>query len=48
MGEWETGGSNQKVPDARKVRTSQGPSGMTLAEIPNKGEGEPIEILSRG
>jgi hypothetical protein len=29
-------GSNQKVPDARKARASQDPTGMTLAEIPHK------------
>jgi hypothetical protein len=42
---WGTGGSNQKVPDARKARGSQDPTGMTLAEIPNKGEREPVEIM---
>ena len=26
---WGTGGSNQKVSDARKARASQGPTGMT-------------------
>ena len=47
-GRWGTGGSNQKVPDARKARASQDPTGMTLAEIPHKGEGEPVETISRG
>jgi hypothetical protein len=42
------GGSNQKVPDARKARASQNPTGMTLAEIPHKGEGEHVETISRG
>jgi hypothetical protein len=45
-GEWGTGGSNQKVPDARKARASQDPTGMTLAKIPYKGEGEPVETIS--
>jgi hypothetical protein len=43
-----TEGSNQKAPDARKVRASQDPMGMTLAEIPQKGEGEPFETISTG
>ena len=47
MGDRELEGSHQKVPDARKARGSQDPTGMTLAEIPNKGEGEPEEIISR-
>ena len=47
MGDGEPG-SNQKVPDARKARGSQDPTGMTLAEIPNKGEREPVETISRG
>jgi hypothetical protein len=34
MGNWS---SQQKVPDARKARGSQDPTGVTLAEIPNKG-----------
>ena len=45
MGDGELGGSNQKVPDARKARASQDPTRMTLAEIPNKGEGEPFETI---
>ena len=40
--------SNQKVPDARKARGFQDPPGMTLAEILNIGEKEPIETISRG
>ena len=47
-GGWGTGGSHQQVPDARKARGSQDPTGMRLAEMPNKGEGEPVEILSKG
>ena len=43
-----TGGSNQKVPDLRKARASQDPMGMTLAEIPHKGEGKPVETIFRG
>jgi hypothetical protein len=45
LGNW---GRHQKVPDARKVRDSQDITGITLAEIPNKGESEPIEIIFRG
>jgi hypothetical protein len=37
-GGWETGVSSQKVPDDRKTRDSQDPTGMTLAEIPTKGK----------
>jgi hypothetical protein len=48
MGHGELGGSHQNVPDARKARDSQDPTEMTLAEIPNKGEGEPVETISRG
>jgi hypothetical protein len=42
-----TGGRNQKVPDARKARTSQDPTGMTLAEIPRGGRtcGDHIQKL---
>jgi hypothetical protein len=47
-GRWGTEGSNQKVPDARKARASQYSMGITLAEIPYKGEGEPVETISRG
>ena len=46
--QWGTEGSNQKVPDARKARASQDPTGMTLAEVPQKGEGKPAETISRG
>jgi hypothetical protein len=41
-------GSNQKVPDGRKARASQDPTGMLLDEIPHKGDGEPVETISRG
>jgi hypothetical protein len=47
-GECRTGGSNQKVPDARKANDSQDPKGMTLARIPNKGEREHVETIYRG
>jgi hypothetical protein len=40
-------GTGQKVPDARKGRGSQEPTGMALADIPNKDEGEPVETLFR-
>ena len=42
------GGRHQQVPDARKARSSQDLTGVTLAEIPNKGEGEPVETITRG
>jgi hypothetical protein len=42
-GGWGTGVSNQKVPDSRKARGSQDPTGMRLVEMPNKGEGEPVD-----
>jgi hypothetical protein len=41
-------GSNQKVSDARKARSSQDPTGMTSAEIPHRGKREPVETISRG
>jgi hypothetical protein len=41
-------GGHQKVPNARKAGGSQDTKVMTLAEIPNKGEGEPVETISRG
>ena len=44
----ELGGSQQKVPDARKAKGSKDLIGMTLAEIPNEGEKEPVEITPRG
>ena len=47
-GEWGTGGSHQKVPDARKTRGSQDPIGMRLVEILNKGEGEPYPEVRQG
>jgi hypothetical protein len=47
-GEGGTGSSHYKVPDARDPRGSKDPTGRTLAEIPNKGEREPVETISRG
>ena len=44
----ESWGSHQQVPDARKTKVSQNPMGMRLAEMPNKGEGEPVETISIG
>jgi hypothetical protein len=41
------GGSNQKVPDVSKARVFQDPTGMTLADISHKGDGEPVETISR-
>ena len=46
-GGWRTGGSNQKVPDARKARVSQDHMGIIFVEIPYKGEGEPVKTISR-
>ena len=40
--------SHQKVMDDRKARGSQDPTGMKLAEIPNKVEREPIDTISNG
>jgi hypothetical protein len=44
----KTGGSHQNVPGASKARGSQDPTGMRLAEMPNKGEGELVETISKG
>jgi hypothetical protein len=38
----------KKVPNARKARGSQDPTGMTLAEILNKEEREPVKNIWRG
>jgi hypothetical protein len=40
-------GNHQQVPDARKARSSQDPTGMRLAELPNKGEGDHIQSLGK-
>ena len=42
----QTEGSHQKIPDTKKARGSQDPKGMKLAEMSNKGEGEPVETIS--
>ena len=34
--------------NAIEAKGFQDPTGMTLAEIPNKGEREPVETISRG
>ena len=47
MGDVELGGNHQKIPDARKARGSQDPTGMTLGEIPIKGEREPADTITR-
>jgi len=39
-GGWGTGHSYQKVPDARKARSSQDAKGMRLAGMPRKGKGD--------
>jgi hypothetical protein len=38
--EWGIQGRQQKVPETRKARGYQDTTGMTLAKIPNKGEGD--------
>jgi hypothetical protein len=43
-----TGDRHQKFTDVRKARGSQDPVWMRLTEMPNKGEGEPVETISRG
>jgi hypothetical protein len=43
MGNW-----GKPLAHARKARGYQEQTGMTLAEIPNKGERKPIETISRG
>jgi hypothetical protein len=48
MGYGKLGGRYQQIPDARKLKGSQDPTGMRLAEMLNKGEGEPVETISRG
>ena len=48
IGAGKNGDSNQKVPDARKARSSQDPVGVTLVEIPNKRKREPVENISSG
>jgi hypothetical protein len=45
MGNW---GYHKQVPDARKARGSLDPIGMKLAEMPNNGEGGPVDTISRG
>jgi hypothetical protein len=47
-GRWGTEGSPQQIPDARKARGSQNPTGMILAEMPNTGVGELVKTISRG
>jgi hypothetical protein len=42
---WGTQSSHLTVPDARKARGSQYPTGMTLAEIPNSGERDHIQRI---
>jgi hypothetical protein len=42
------GCSHKKVSDARKAKGSQDILGRILSEVPNKGEGEPVEIIFRG
>ena len=58
--QWRMGNlsSNQKVPDAKKARSSQDPMGMILLKYPHKGErevwrpylevmhGPPVEVLA--
>ena len=46
--QWGMGNWGPDVPDTRKAKSSQDPTRMTLAKIPNKGEREPVETISRG
>jgi hypothetical protein len=43
-----TSSSHQKVPDARKARPFLYPMWIILAEMPNKGKGEPADTIYRG
>ena len=42
------GSRQQKIPEVSKARSSQNSTGMTLVEIPNKGEQKAVETISRG
>ena len=46
-GDRELGEANRKfqIPGNKRIT---GPYGLTLGEIPNKGEREPVENISRG
>ena len=48
MGDGEMGVANKMPQTPGKQDNSQDQMGMTLAEIPNKGEREPVETISRG
>ena len=48
MGDGVLGGSNQIFPGAKKARTSQDPTGVSLAKIPLKDEEEPGKTISIG
>lgn len=48
VGAWGTVGIHQKVPDGRKVRGYKDSVEITLAEVPNQGDREPVEIICRG
>ena len=47
MGDGEQGVATRQSQIPRKARGSQDPTGMTLAEIPNKVEREPVETISK-
>jgi hypothetical protein len=46
-GEWGTRVANRKYQMPGKIKGSQDPTGMTN-EIPNKGEREPVDTITRG
>jgi hypothetical protein len=46
-GEWGTGVSNQIVSNTKEESSSQDPKRMKLTEMPNKGQGEPVETILR-
>lgn len=48
MGDGELGVATKKSQMPGKKEPLRTPPGMTLAEITNKGEGEPVETISRG
>jgi len=47
MGDREMGFSTEN-PRRQASKRLPGPTGITLAKIPNKGEREPVETISRG
>jgi hypothetical protein len=48
MGDWELGVATRKSHMPGKQEAPRTQQGMRLAEMPNKGEQEPVETISRG